>query len=358
MRALTFSIAALVIANAWGCSCGQAPAAGEGEGAAGEGEGVAGEGEGVAGEGEGAEGEGAEGEGAEGEGAEGEGGEGEGEGEGEGPAGEGEGAAGEGEGAAGEGEGAAGEGEGAAGEGEGEGTLPCVKATGHDEDGDRVDDGCDNCPTVSNLDQADGDGDGVGDACDPRPNQPGDSIVFFDGFGETALDAAWNDPNGAFTLGEDRLKHLDNTTDDFVFREDLDTFGCVVEVKLFFENASSTGGFADVGVLTGIVDDQTTPGTIDAIECRRVHTATPNVSIATFVASQFKSQVASTPATDPVGQEFTLASDNDATGTVCDAIGPNITVASSTPALDGGVGVRVSHANVDIESIVVYQLGR
>jgi alpha-tubulin suppressor-like RCC1 family protein len=36
-----------------------------------------------------------------------------------------------------------------------------------DSDGDGIADAYDNCPTVSNPDQADSDGDGVGDACDP-----------------------------------------------------------------------------------------------------------------------------------------------------------------------------------------------
>jgi hypothetical protein len=44
---------------------------------------------------------------------------------------------------------------------------PCVPV-GHDEDGDAVDDACDNCPTESDHAQVDSDGDGVGDACDPN----------------------------------------------------------------------------------------------------------------------------------------------------------------------------------------------
>lgn len=47
---------------------------------------------------------------------------------------------------------------------------------GHDEDGDGIDDGCDNCPQVANSDQSDvsetqspaGAADGIGDACDPN----------------------------------------------------------------------------------------------------------------------------------------------------------------------------------------------
>jgi hypothetical protein len=39
-----------------------------------------------------------------------------------------------------------------------------------DADGDGVSDSLDNCPAVTNADQADTDGDGIGDACDPCPN--------------------------------------------------------------------------------------------------------------------------------------------------------------------------------------------
>ena len=38
----------------------------------------------------------------------------------------------------------------------------------HDEDGDLLDDGCDNCPGIMNADQRDLDGDGVGDLCARR----------------------------------------------------------------------------------------------------------------------------------------------------------------------------------------------
>ena len=38
-----------------------------------------------------------------------------------------------------------------------------------DSNGDGVGDPCDNCPALSNSDQADTDGDGPGDVCDPCP---------------------------------------------------------------------------------------------------------------------------------------------------------------------------------------------
>jgi hypothetical protein len=55
---------------------------------------------------------------------------------------------------------------------------------GGDADGDGIDNGDDNCPTIYNAEQDNRDGDDVGDACDPNPDTPGDtihSVTFFTG---------------------------------------------------------------------------------------------------------------------------------------------------------------------------------
>ena len=44
-----------------------------------------------------------------------------------------------------------------------------------DDDGDAVDNGCDNCPDDANRDQANNDGDGLGDACDDDDDNDGDT---------------------------------------------------------------------------------------------------------------------------------------------------------------------------------------
>lgn len=78
----------------------------------------------------------------------------------------------------------------------------------HDEDGDFIDDGCDNCPLDVNPQgpmglQADQDGDGVGDVCDPYPDTAGDRIVFFESF-----DAA---PTRWLTVGGTWVHEVDNS---------------------------------------------------------------------------------------------------------------------------------------------------
>ncbi len=89
--------------------------------------------------------------------------------------------------------------------------APPVDAAGcvtlvHDEDGDGVDDVCDVCPHLADVDQADGDGDRVGDACDPEPTIARQRIILFDPF--TALDPAWTRSQGSEAAVGDQLELL------------------------------------------------------------------------------------------------------------------------------------------------------
>jgi hypothetical protein len=111
----------------------------------------------------------------------------------------------------------------------GGGDMPDAAVTATDTDGDGVPDALDNCPAIANPDQhdhdgdlrgdacdvcphvadtgADFDGDGVGDACDPHPTEPGDHIVFFDGFYGPTIDP-WQTVSGppAWTIDGGALR--------------------------------------------------------------------------------------------------------------------------------------------------------
>ena len=74
---------------------------------------------------------------------------------------------------------------------------PCTPIN-HNEDGDSLDDGCDSCPTVTNV-GVDGDGDGLDNACDPNlgTNQR-DQILFWTTFPtSTTLTADFTSSSGA-----------------------------------------------------------------------------------------------------------------------------------------------------------------
>ena len=75
---------------------------------------------------------------------------------------------------------------------------------GHDEDGDGVDDNCDNCPSVANAQQRDTDGDGLGDACEV-PGNPGglSTLAVFDPF-VTNL-GIYTSLNGTWVYGVDEV---------------------------------------------------------------------------------------------------------------------------------------------------------
>ena len=90
----------------------------------------------------------------------------------------------------------------------------------NDEDGDGTGDDCDSCPVASPRATPDPDGDKVESPCDPAPTEPGDEILFFDGFaGGLAAEwkpttaGAWSAANGEASVnlaavpGQDYLGH-------------------------------------------------------------------------------------------------------------------------------------------------------
>ncbi|MFC1753964.1 CARDB domain-containing protein, partial [Thermoproteota archaeon] len=79
-------------------------------------------------------------------------------------------------------------------------TCPGVADTGNDQDGDGIDDACDNCISDYNPDQTDGDGDGDGDICDVATGIPPNvSLV--------------SPPNG-YSISDNKINLTCNVTDE------------------------------------------------------------------------------------------------------------------------------------------------
>ena len=87
--------------------------------------------------------------------------------------------------------------------------LACTgdcEGDGHDEDGDAVDDNCDNCPTYPDLELADGDSDGVGDICEWQGHETSfEDITTFDPFTGSMSPSWTSDGAGSWTMEGDLL---------------------------------------------------------------------------------------------------------------------------------------------------------
>jgi hypothetical protein len=95
------------------------------------------------------------------------------------------------------------------GDGLGNGSDYCQHAPGgeFDEDGDGIGDECDSCPIAKPRATKDPDGDKVESPCDPDPTEPGDEILFFDGFAKglaaewkPTTASAWSGANGELSM--------------------------------------------------------------------------------------------------------------------------------------------------------------
>lgn len=138
----------------------------------------------------------------------------------------------------------------------------------HDEDGDGIEDACDNCPGIANKDQTDRDHDGVGDACDPRPDSPGDSIALFLPFADPTTASDWNVLGGHWLIRDDAYVSDDTTSNmqDFsVFSPGAWGPPMAIEIHGSFDAIGSMPGFVyQLGVAA---DSQTIGSTADGFEC-------------------------------------------------------------------------------------------
>ena len=115
----------------------------------------------------------------------------------------------------------------------------------HDEDGDSVDDACDNCPGIANEDQSDvlevmnhQAADGVGDACDPAPTTSGDRIARLETFASVVSPSSWTQTSGTWTFDGESLV-TSSTGESGVLSDQLAEPGSpfTVEARVVFERA-------------------------------------------------------------------------------------------------------------------------
>jgi hypothetical protein len=144
---------------------------------------------------------------------------------------------------------------------------PCTIHAGdsgfHDEDGDAINDGCDNCPTVPNSGQADSDGDGVGDECDPQPgiaDRQLDFISFADG--ETVQ---LTRISGDWAIHDDALYVSGGTLEDVVFDNLAPTPPFEVRVHLVVNTIQAS--LSEISVLTSYFYNDATVELSGSAEC-------------------------------------------------------------------------------------------
>ncbi|HEY5934754.1 MAG TPA: thrombospondin type 3 repeat-containing protein [Kofleriaceae bacterium] len=144
-----------------------------------------------------------------------------------------------------------------------------------DDDGDGVEDGCDNCPADANRDQASSDGDLVGDLCDPRPEDPGDRIVFFDSF--VAPDPIWQ-PFGTGTWSVADTAQQSLLVQDGTFVLDLEFDNATVQTSFTGQTPAAPPGTPSiVGVYVRIPPGQETSLPVPGVLCHAYRKDSTNV---------------------------------------------------------------------------------
>ncbi len=108
--------------------------------------------------------------------------------------------------------------------------------SGHDEDGDGIDDNCDNCPSYYNPDQADANNDGIGDVCEyPDDHSLISEIVVFDPFLDD--ESSWNVLWGTWNYGNDIVTgHHQNTGANYLRDMEFADVPYAVETTFYYNH--------------------------------------------------------------------------------------------------------------------------
>jgi hypothetical protein len=242
----------------------------------------------------------------------------------------------------------------------GGGPPPCVPV-GHDEDGDAIDDACDNCPSFGNAGQEDADGDGLGDVCE----REGDAemlsrVLHFESFAFDGWEPGW-DLEPEYDGGVDLLQAKDESCPggcgaDALWKQPVNSTSYSVEASLVYEPYS--WGYAGVTFAHGtsasswwacLLNRGTSrtlglwhyPGTGTAVEPMAQATGVEPTSTDAEVLRWVRAYRDG----DRITCEFRNSEGALARTQPFQAQGP----------LTGRAGVRVYSANVDFRSFTVYE---
>lgn len=200
------------------------------------------------------------------------------------------------------------------------GDSQCAAPVAHDEDMDGIDDACDNCPHLPNVDQLDTDGDGVGEICDPRPSTPGDHIVLFDTFATTT--GSWVYPSYQPTLSNDSLVGDTSGAEMYATRA-----GTLTSDRLELGGHIGTGPTGQHQLI--VFESASSLSPIQYCELNDAPAVTPAMSLTYSPIPSTYTYLATTDLTQPFANgDFRLSFDHDASMGTCRTTWP-----STAPAI-------------------------
>ena len=235
----------------------------------------------------------------------------------------------------------------------------CPTDIGHDDDGDCIGDGSDNCPGIPNPAQLDTDNDKIGDDCDPDPSTVGNLQLAFVPFAQVTEATEWTSIGSWAVVGDDFV-NSDSTSggEDWSYRTPA-LYGAGNEI----EARISVGTFAagdDVKIGVGFYAPMTTTSVAVEWSCslHQPSTGAPGVdAYNNGVAGSRPLLPATLFAQDAI---YTLRMRFTGTTASCDIRGDSGDTATTTatnmtpPTTTGYLAVFTQQTQARIHSIAVY----